>query len=132
MIRFAFAVIAALFGGGLVVGAVENLGHRLWPPPAGVQPTDPQQIAALLHTMPTGAKLFVILAWCAGSFTGGLIAGRLAPGRAGLTFGIVQTCLIALNVALIPHPWWMALAGVAQGIPLAWAGQRVSERAQGL
>ncbi len=99
----------------LLIGLVETLGHRLIPPPAGMDPTDPASIAAAIPLMPIGSFLFVLAAWFLGAGVGASTAARIARSDArwpGLTVGGVILAATLYNLWLIPHPVWVAISGV--------------------
>lgn len=99
----------------LLIGLVETLGHRLIPPPAGMDPTDPASIAAAIPLMPIGSFLFVLAAWFLGTWVGASTAMRIARSGArwpGLTVGGVIFAATLYNLWLIPHPMWVAAGGL--------------------
>ncbi len=115
------ATVAGVLLAGLTIAGVEWLGHRLYPPPAGLQANDLQALAAHVAAMPIGALLFVLLAWLLGVFLGGLVAAFLAGRRHRLYAGVVVAVILLgaiANFAMIPHPaWFMALTVIV--LPLA-------------
>lgn len=115
------ATVVGVLVAGLSIAGVEWLGHRLYPPPAGLQANDLEALAAHVATMPIGALLFVLLAWLLGVFLGGLTAASLAGRRHRLYAGVVVAVILLgaiANFAMIPHPaWFMALTVLT--LPLA-------------
>lgn len=98
----------------LLVGLVQTLGHRLIPPPAGMDPTDPASIAAAIPLMPLGTFLFVLAAWFLGAGVGSSTAARIVRSDArwpGLVVGGVILSATLYNLWLIPHPLWVMLVG---------------------
>lgn len=99
----------------LLIGLVETLGHRLIPPPAGMDPTDPASIAAAIPLIPIGSFLFVLAAWFLGTWVGVSTASRIAQSGTrwpGLTVGGVIFTATLYNLWLIPHPMWVAAGGL--------------------
>lgn len=130
-LRYLLALVAGVLVAGFIVAGIEALGHAVYPPPAGLDPNDMQQLAAAVDAMPVGALLFVALAWVAGAYVGGVVAARLAPGHRGLMAGVIGALILAGAVAMlvmIPHPLWFAIAAViavlAATTLAAWAGRR--------
>lgn len=124
MIRQIVAGVAGLAAGVLVVSGIEAIGHAVYPPPPGLDFANPDAVRAAMQRMPPGALLFVVAAWLAGAFLGAWVATRLAHGIRipGLVVGGLLLAATLANLFLIPHPVWMAVAGVA-GVPLAtWMG----------
>jgi hypothetical protein len=106
-----FAAIALAFTG---IFLIELVGRIFWPPPAGVDLYDPEQVAAMMPVMPLGAKLMIVLGWFIGSLAGGvgglLIARRRWVGYVGPLFVALASII---NILVIPHPLWMQIAAVA-------------------
>lgn len=97
----------------VLVGIIEGLGHLVFPPPAGIDVSDPDTLAQIMHIMPMGAKIAVLVAWFAGAFIGGCAA--LFITRWNMSAWIVALFMLAgsvFSLVTIPHPIWMAVAGV--------------------
>jgi hypothetical protein len=131
IVRVILSVVAGVVAGTAVVFLVESLGHRVFPPPAGLNPSDPESIRAAMAKLPIGALLAVLVAWIAGSFAGGwlaaLIARRVVPA---LIVGFLILAASAVNLIMIPHPVWFAIAGLLVILPAAWLGGKVATRGQ--
>lgn len=118
---------------GVILG-VEAIGHRIYPPPAGLDPINPQHAAAFatfVAAMPFAAKAMLALAWTLGAFVGGLVAAKIARHQlapALLVALVVMTGVVGMAVA-VPHPWWLVAAGLLLPIPAALlATHRVRRR----
>jgi len=111
------ATVAGVLVAGLTIAGVEWLGHRLYPPPAGLKADDLEALAAHVAAMPIGALLFVLLAWLLGVFLGGIVAALLAGRRPRLYAGVIAAVILLgaiANFAMIPHPaWFMTLAVIS-------------------
>jgi len=105
----------------VVIMLVEMLAHQLFPVPAGVDVTDPEDLKTLVGRMPLAAQALIVGGWvlgaAVGGFTGNLIAQRPWPA---LVVGALVALGAIANMAMIPHPLWMQLAGVLT--PLAVGG----------
>ncbi|WP_091240325.1 hypothetical protein [Aquimonas voraii] len=128
------ATVAGVIAAGLIIAGVEWVGHRLYPPPAGLKADDLQALAAHVSSMPVGALLFVLLAWLLGVFAGGLLAATLAGRRPRLYAGVIAAVVLLgaiANFAMIPHPsWFMALTAIClplAGFAAAEARQRLAK-----
>lgn len=106
-------VLAGAVVAMLTVAVVEMIGHRLYPPPAGVDMRSPDGVASYVTAAPTGALAAVVIAWFLGAALGGWIAMRI--GRWPAAAWIIAA-LIALggiyNATQIPAPLWMQIATV--------------------
>lgn len=118
-IRYPLAAIAGIVTAFLFVMGIEAAGHTLYPPPAGLDVSNPAAIREYMKVIPPGALLFVLASWLVAPFAGGVVAARIAGSRPMLFAGLVGALVLAATVAnlvMIPHPAWMAVAAVA-GIP---------------
>jgi hypothetical protein len=127
--RIALGVVAGIVVAFLCVFAVEFVGHGLYPPPAGLDATNPADQARLMEAMPAAAKALVLLGWFLGALAGAWVANRIA-GRS-LAGWIVALLVIAAGVAtmvMIPHPIWMWAGGILLPLAAAWIAERVGAR----
>lgn len=124
--------VVGLMAGIIVVGLVEAVGMAIWPVPHEVQNamSDAATMAAAMAQVPVGAKLFVVIAWAVGSFVGGCVTGLVRGQRAqARVVGILMLALVMTMLMTIPHPAWMALAGLLLPLPAALLGGRLCRRA---
>ena len=109
MQRAVFATIGGVIIGIVIVFIAEMIGHMIFPPPEGVDLKDPEQLKAIMHEIPLGAKIAVLVAWGLGTFGGGS-AGVLMSGRKAWPAGVVALVMLAaagFTLYAIPHPLWM-------------------------
>ena len=106
------ATVAGLVTAFLLIAAFQMVGHSIWPPPIGMDPTKPESIEAFMPLIPVGAMLFVALAHLMGGLIGSLVGYFVAkrnriPGL--IILGLVFAGSAA-NLMMISHPiWFMAL-----------------------
>lgn len=115
ILRTAVGVVLGLIVGLLIILAVEGVGHTIFPPPPGVNLTDPAQLDTAMTMIPTPAKFAVLLAWFLGTL-GGASAANLIAGRrawAGRIVALIVLALSIFNMASIHHPVWMAGGALA-------------------
>lgn len=114
MLRTILGVVLGVIVAVIVVGVVEGVGHTIFPPPPGVNLTDPAQLATVMTRITFPAKIAVLLAWVlgalAGASAGNVIAGRRA--WAGRVVTLVVLALSIFNMTTIPHPVWFMIAAV--------------------
>jgi hypothetical protein len=126
MRRF-LGVLAGLAALIAVVWVMEAIGHSIWPPPIGLSPPSPTELATLLDRIPLAAKIAVVVAWFLGALAGAWVANHVA--RWALAGWIVVAIGIAFGVMtlfMIPHPLWMQIAAVAAPLSGGWIGTRLS------
>jgi hypothetical protein len=126
MLRSILAVLAGILVMGITVAAVQWLGHSIFPPPAGVDPTDHDAMVALIASMPVMALAFVLVAYAFGTFLGAYTAATISVAHkrgVAIIVGVLMLALVVLNFAVIAHPMWMVVVGVLIPLPfalLAW------------
>lgn len=130
-IRLALALLAGMAAAFITVALIETAGHALYPTPQGLNQNNPQALRAYIEALPLGAKLFVLVAWLAGTVDGVFVSCLVGRRRYGLCAAAIGTALLlatAANLWLIPHPLWLAAAGLL-GIPAtAYATARLCRR----
>jgi hypothetical protein len=129
MLRLILGVVVGAIIGMVVIFAVEGVGHTIFPPPPGVNLTDPAQLSTVMSRIPFQAKVAVLLAWFLGALAG-VSAANLAAGRRAWAGRIVVLLILAMsvfNMTTIVHPLWMMIVAVL-GI---LAGGVLAERAFG-
>lgn len=113
--------MAGLGAAVVVVGVFEGAGHFLYPPPPGLDLTNPADQARMMESLPMAAKLAVVLAWFAGSLAGSWAALRVS-GEA-LSAWLVAGAMVAMSLittAMFPHPGWMIGAAILLPLLAAW------------
>jgi hypothetical protein len=128
--RAILAIVAGCVLSLLVVAGVDALGHMIYPPPAGVDASDPAAMRVIIAEMPFGAFVIVVSGWILGAALGAWVATRLSrTGKAwpGGAVGGVTLAATGINLFTIAHPVWVVIAALI-GIPLAtWVGIRVGQ-----
>lgn len=125
--RTILAVILGVIAMSICVGAVEWIGHQLYPLPAGLDFKNPETLKGFIAQLPVAALLFVLAGWTLGSLVGGYIAARISrlhKRGAALSIGIAMILLVIMNMLMIPHPLWMSVLGVTLPVPFALLGRK--------
>lgn len=128
--RTTMGVMLGLVAMFVVIMAIEYLGHQLYPPPPGLDPTRPDDLARIMAAQPFAAKLFVVVAWVAGAFAGGWVAARIARDwpriAAVVVAAVVVAAVVGMIVQLPEHPRWMAILGLLLPVPAALLAARLA------
>jgi hypothetical protein len=115
----------------MVVMGIEIVGHLIFPPPPGLDASNPEALKAYMQTAPLAVLLFVFVAWCCGAFFGGWLAALIARRAPAVHALIVGGFILLSGVATmlsIPHPLWFWIAGFLFLLPLSYAGSRLVRR----
>jgi hypothetical protein len=119
MLRSILATLAGIIAVFLLVLGIEMIGHSIWPPPPGLDPTDPESVRAAMAQAPLGALVVVAVAWVVGAFAGAWLASRIAERRwPAYVIGGLTAVSSAANLVMIPHPFWFWIVALAI-VPLA-------------
>ena len=131
MLRNVLAFVAGLAVSIAVISGFQYLNSLLFPLPAGLDPKNPDDVAAIVAQAPFLAMLGVEISYAAGAFLGGAIVGKIVSGRAvafALGLGALLTVFNITNLVSIPHPLWMAILTTITFVPLTWLGARLTAR----
>lgn len=131
-VRSILAVVVGMLVAFVIIALVQVVGMRVYPPPAGMDLTNPESIQAAMAQVPLGALLFVLLAYAAGSVAGGWVAARFAPHSRMMHAMIVGAILLGagiMNMMAIPHPGWFWAAAIAIYLLGAWSGGSAASKA---
>lgn len=130
--RTILAVAVGVVVAWLAIVLSQFAGAAAYPPPPGLDVTDPAQLASFIQAAPPMAMALVLGGWVLGALAGGWTAARISrryPRIAALLVGALVLAGVIANAMLIPHPLWMALAGVLLPLPAAWLGARLARPA---
>ncbi|MBU4040203.1 MAG: hypothetical protein KKG27_10630 [Alphaproteobacteria bacterium] len=126
MLRIFLGILAGVALAFVVMMALEMVSYVAFPPPAGLDPADPEDVRRMVAAAPLAAKAWVAFGWFVSAVAGGWLARRLSRTEWG---GWVIAGLIAIgglaNVMMIPHPLWMQIAAVAAPLLGGWIVTRL-------
>lgn len=126
MLRTILGIVAGAVVAFVVMMALEMAGHAAMPPPAGLDPADPEDLRQMVASASMAAKAWVVFAWFAATVAGGWVARRLSrKAWAGwVPAGLILIGGVA-NIMMIPHPLWMQIAAVAAPLLGGWIVTRL-------
>lgn len=126
MLRTILGIVAGVVLAFVVLIGLEMAGHAAMPPPAGLDPADPEDLKQMVASASATAKAWVVFAWFAAVVAGGWVARRLSrKGWAGWVIaGLIVLGGVA-NIMMIPHPLWMQIAAVAAPLLGGWIVTRL-------
>lgn len=109
------AVLAGAAVAMLVILGIEFLSGVIFPPAAGLDPRNPDDIRRIVADAPLAARLLVLVAWMAGTFLGGLVAAKIARRAPGVHAGIITLLVLTgviINGIQFAHPLWFTIVGM--------------------
>ncbi|MFY7999154.1 MAG: hypothetical protein ACOVSW_11210 [Candidatus Kapaibacteriota bacterium] len=129
--RKILSVLAGLIAAMATFFIVEQLGHSIYPAPAGLNFEDAAAVKAFMDNRPIGAYLLVLGGWLLGTLEAGFIAQKISRETANtipFILGGILTASAALNFFLLPHPVWFVVVGLIVFVPMALVGWKLSQR----
>ncbi len=129
MIRNVAAIIGGIVIAFLTVMLVDMLNHTIYPPPPGLDFSNPEATRPYLDTLPIGAFLLIMASSVVAAFVGTLVASFASTVRSQNCAIIVGGMVFAATVAnfiAIPHPMWLAIATLLGVVVSAWAAMRIA------
>jgi len=131
VIRNAAAIIGGIVIAFLTVMLVDMLNHTIYPPPPGLDFSDPDAIRPYLDTLPIGAFLLIMASSVVAAFVGTLVAsyaGTIRPRNCAIIVGGMVFAATVANFILIQHPTWLAIATLLGVVVSAWLAMQLADR----
>jgi len=126
ILRNVLAVVAGWFVGSFVNMGLILLSPVVIPPPAGVDPTNAESLAANIHLFEMRHFIMPFLAHALGTLVGAFIAAKIATThKMKIALGIGLIFFLGGIVAsrMIPAPTWFSIADLVLAyFPMAWLG----------
>jgi len=131
MIRNAAAIIGGIVIAFLTVMLVDMLNHTIYPPPPGLDFSNPDASRPYLDTLPVGAFLLIMASSVIAAFIGTLVAcyaGTIRPQNCAIIVGGMVFAATVANFIAIPHPLWLAIATLLGVVVSAWLAMQLADR----
>jgi len=127
MLKLVLGILAGVVAGFVTVFLIEAISGKLYPMPAGLDPTNAEGMKAWIAGLPAGAFALVLTAMTLGALDAAAVAAVIAGRRrmAGWIAGGFIVAATIFNVIAIPHPVWFAVASVVLAMTGAWLGARL-------
>lgn len=125
MKKLILGIFAGVSASVVVVTIGDVITHAIFPPPTGVDFTNPETLKKLVDTIPTESFVCMQLFWLLSSFIGGLVAGKIAGinwRKAALFTGAIAMLAAVSNLMMLPHPQWMLVVTLLGYLPAAFMG----------
>jgi hypothetical protein len=129
MLRTVLAFIAGFVTFFVVVTLIQMASGMVFgAPPADVM-MQPQAMADFVANMPAGAYVLLLAGYALGSFAAGFVMRVISRSESqllALIIGAIGTFGWIANVAMIPHPLWLVIAGLFVYFPFALLGHKAA------
>lgn len=124
MARDILAVLVGVVIGVLSIGIFESVIHQMFPVPQEVtQAIENQDSLSAMVNMPAELLLWILAAYALGSFIGGFSASLVGKRlMVSLVAGMILMLGGAINVFMIPHPFWFILSSLSVYVPAGLIG----------
>jgi len=125
-------IIAAVVGiavAVLTVMLIQWISHTVFPPPAGIDYEDAEQVAAYMAAAPIPALLIVAFGYMMATFDGVFVACLIARSQAHIYALVVGGMMLAATIAnllLIPHPVWFSATSIGGILVFAWLAMKIA------
>lgn len=113
MLRNIAAMIAGVVIAFLTIMLIDEINQVIYPPPAGLDFTDPDAMRPYLATLPVGAFVLILASSVVAAFVGTMIACYIGTANGTLFGAVVGGIVLAATIAnfiAVPHPLWLSLA----------------------
>ncbi len=135
IIRNTLSVIVGFVAGSVVNMALVVIGPKIIPPPAGVDVSKAESIAASIHLFEPKHFVFPFLAHALGALAGALVAYLIAASYRAIFAWVIGVLFLAGGIAaslMIPAPkWFIALDLLVAYLPMAWLAIGLGRRLSG-
>jgi hypothetical protein len=126
MLRKIGGVLLGLVVAWLLVMLAEALVHKFYPPPAGINMNDFNEVKKFVASLPVSALLLVLSGWLMGTLAGTFAAARV--GRSATPAYVLGAILLAAGIAnaiIIPQPVWFSAVSFVIYITMSLTGARL-------
>lgn len=113
MLRNIAGIVAGVVIAFVTVMLIDKIGHMAYPPPDGLDFTDPDAVKPYMATLPVGALLMILASSVVATFIGTLVGCYVGTANAGLFGAVIGGLVLAATIAnfiFIPHPLWLSIA----------------------
>ena len=104
------------------------IGHNLFPLPETIDPMDMESIKQNMHLIPTGSKVFVVIAHFMGIVCGMFVAALISKKSMVPSYivGALMLAATAFNLIMLPKETWFLLADGILAIIGFFAGKKLA------
>ena len=129
MLRNAASIVFGVVSTFVTVMLIDKLNHMIYPPPPGLDFTDPAAVEPYLATLPVGAFLLVMASSVVAAFIGTLVAiyvGKIRPLYCAVIVGGIVLAATIANFIAIPHPLWLSALTLLGIVATTWLATKLA------
>jgi len=129
MLRNAASIVVGVVSAFVTVMLIDKLNHMIYPPPPGLDFTDPAAVEPYLATLPVGAFLLVMASSVVAAFIGTLVAiyvGKIRPLYCAVIVGGIVLAATIANFIAIPHPLWLSALTLLGIVATTWLATKLA------
>jgi hypothetical protein len=129
MLRNAASIVFGVVSAFVTVMLIDKLNHMIYPPPPGLDFTDPAAVEPYLATLPVGAFLLVMASSVVAAFIGTLVAiyvGKIRPLYCAVIVGGIVLAATIANFIAIPHPLWLSALTLLGIVATTWLATKLA------
>jgi len=115
ILRQILAVVVGLIVGSIGITIVENIGHQLYPPPAGTDSNNREALKEYVGKAPFMALFFIIIAYALAAFVSGFTATKISNSgkhTAAVICGSIFLLITIYMMVSLPTPIWFWILGI--------------------
>lgn len=126
MAKLILAIVGSLVAAFAIVFATDTVFHMLTAADPMPEAGDTEALRTYVARQPVGYLLAVLIGWAIAAFIGSAIAARFGGRGAWPGWVVASLFLLATiaNFAMVPHPVWMVVVGIALILAAGWLGAR--------
>ena len=131
MIRNVLAAVAGVATAVITVMIFQFVSHTVFPPPAGMDMSDPAVVNNMIAAAPPLALGIVVAGYIFATFDGAFVAALIGNWHAGIYAILVGVLMLAgtlYTITTYSHPTWFSLSAIFGIIIAAWLAQLVAPK----
>jgi hypothetical protein len=129
--KYLLGILAGVVTGTLLVFAIEFLAHNIYPLPEDLSKDEKAVLEEWLKQISPIVLSIIIFAHVIGSFVGAIVAILITNKKPLITGSIIGAIFLffgIVNVVMLKHPLWFAIADLSIYFPAAFSGVYISSK----
>ncbi len=131
MLKNVLATVIGFVVAAVVVYCIETLlGHTFFPLPESIDPNNMESIKTNMHLIPTGSKIFVVIAHFSGIIAGMTVAGMISKTSMipAYIVGGLMVAATAVTIIMLPKALWFSISDALLAMAAFFFGKSFASR----